>query len=302
MAKPQPPNSTPSIVNRDGTINVLRLGLHRVPLSDIYHRLIGTTWPRFVGSLMLFYLLSNTLFASLYLLEPGGIENARPGSFGDAYAFSVQTMATIGYGKMAPVGTFCHLVVTFESLFGMMTTAVMTGLFFAKFSRPTARILFSRVAIMTVRDGVQSLVFRVANERGNQVVEAQLRLWLFLTERTVEGEQVRRFYELPLTRSQSPVFALTWTATHVIDEKSMLAGATVESLLAGSVELVVTFMGIDNTLAQNVHARHGYRTHDILFGHRFVDIIKVDEQGRRVINYHDFHHTMALDEKPTSTA
>ena len=127
VAKPQPPNSTPSIVNRDGTINVRRLGFKRVPLSDIYHRLIGTTWPRFFGSLVLFYLLSNTLFASLYLLEPGGIENARPGSFGDAYAFSVQTMATIGYGKMAPVGTLCHLVVTFESLFGMMTTAVMTG-------------------------------------------------------------------------------------------------------------------------------------------------------------------------------
>jgi inward rectifier potassium channel len=298
LAKKTRPQNVPSIVNRDGTIDVVRIGMKRRPLSDMYHQLIGASWPHFLGAMMVFYLISNSLFATLYWLNPGGIENARPGSWGDAYAFSVQTMATIGYGKMAPVSAFCHLVVTFESMFGMMTTAVTTGLVFSKFARPTARILFSRVAVITIRDGVRSLVFRVANERGNQVVEAQLRLWLFRTERTIEGEQIRRFYELPLTRSQSPVFALTWTATHVISPDSLLAGATKESLGEGNVELVVSVLGIDTTLAQSVHARYGYRTKDILFGHRFVDILGVDEDGRRVINYHAFHHTVPMPDHP----
>jgi len=298
VAKKTPPQSTPSVVNRDGTIDVIRIGMARQPLSDLYHQLIGASWPRFLAALMAFYLLSNSAFATLYWLNPGGIENARPGSWGDAYAFSVQTMATIGYGKMAPVSPFCHLVVTFEAMIGMISMAVMTGLFFSKFARPTARILFSRVAIITVRDGLRCLVFRVANERGNQVVEAQLRLWLFRTERTIEGEQIRRFYELPLTRSQSPVFALTWTATHVITPDSLLADATTESLGRGNVELVVSFLGIDNTLSQSVHARYGYRTKDIVFGHRFVDILSLDEAGRRVINYHVFHHTEPMPDQP----
>ncbi len=265
----------------------------RQPLSDIYHRLLGCSWPQFILSIAIFYLLCNSLFATLYWLDPGGIENARPGSWGDAYAFSVQTMATIGYGKMAPVSTMSHVLVTFESMFGLMTTAVMTGLFFSKFARPTARIMFSKVAVVTVRDGSRSLIFRVANARGNQVVEAQLRLWLFRTERTVEGEQVRRFYELPLLRNVSPVFAMTWMATHVLDESSLLANATKESLEAGAIELVVTFIGIDNTLAQTVHARHGYRTADILFGQRFVDMLSVNEEGRRVINYNNFNQTVS---------
>lgn len=292
MSKKAPPSSTPSVVNRDGTFDVIRLGMPRKPFGDLYHQLIGFGWIKFLCAIVLFYLLTNSVFATLYWLDPGGIENARPGSWLDSYAFSVQTMATIGYGKLAPVSPFCHIVVIFESLFGLMTSAVMTGLFFSKFSRPTARIMFSRVALMTVRDGQRVLMFRVANERGNQVVEAQLRLWLFRTERTKEGEPVRRFYELPLVRNVSPVFAMTWTATHVLDDKSQLSDATTDSLEAGAIELVITFIGIDNTLAQTVHARHGYRSGDIRFGERFVDMLGVTETGRRQIDYRNFHSTV----------
>jgi inward rectifier potassium channel len=288
----------PSIVNRDGTIDVLRVGLKKSLLHDLYHRLIGTTWPRFLMAIVAFYLLSNSFFGTLYFLDQGGVENARPGSWMDAFAFSVQTMATIGYGKMAPVSVLTHVLVTFESIFGLMTTAVMTGLFFSKFARPTARILFSQVAVVMVRDGKKSLVFRVANERGNQVVEAQLRLWLFRTETTPEGEQMRRFYELPLVRSFSPVFAMTWSAQHILDEKSLLLGATKETLEEEAAELVVTFMGIDNTLAQTVHARHGYRAKDVRFGARFVDILSTDQEGRRIIDFRPFHDTVQEPPQP----
>jgi inward rectifier potassium channel len=292
VSKKPKTSGTPSVVNRDGTFDVLRIGMPEKPLNDLYHQLIGMGWVKFISVIVLFYLCTNSVFATLYWIDPGGIENARPGSWIDSYAFSVQTMATIGYGKLAPVSPFCHIIVVFESLFGLMTSAVMTGLFFSKFARPTARIMFSRVALMTVRDGQRVLLFRVANERGNQVVEAQLRLWLFRTERTAEGEPVRRFYELPLVRNVSPVFAMTWTATHVLDEKSPLADATTESLEATAIELVVTFIGIDNTLAQTVHARHGYRSQDIRFGERFVDMFGVTESGRRLIDYGNFHSTV----------
>lgn len=289
------PLNIPSIVNRDGSINIVRRGLPTAPLADLYHRLLSIGWSRLLLLLLGFYLLFNALFAGLYLLAGDGLENMRPGSFVDAFAFSVQTMATIGYGKIVPVRPIAHVLVTLESLFGLMATAMMTGLFFAKFSRPTARILFSRVAVMMTRDGKQSLIFRVGNTRGNQVVEAQLRLWLFRTEQTQEGEQMRRFYELPLVRSFSPVFAMTWSAQHIIDPGSMLFGQSVTDLENTAAELVVTLVGIDNTLAQPVHARHGYRAGDILTQARFVDILSTDERGRRIIDYSRFHDTVKTE-------
>jgi inward rectifier potassium channel len=295
MAKPEMPKRLSALVNRDGTANIRRLGMRPRYLTDAYHRLLAMSWARFLGVMAILYLVCNGLFGFAYFLDPHGIENARPGSYADAFYFSVQTMATIGYGKMAPVSPFAHLLVTLESMVSLISTALMTGLVFAKFSRPRARILFSRVAVLSVRDGAPSLIFRVGNERGNQVVEAQLHVVLFRSERTQEGEFVRRFYELPLWRERSPIFALSWTAVHKIDASSHLHGETPESLEACDAEILVTFGGLDNIVSQTVHARHAYRVADLRWNHRFVDLFGIDPRGRRYIDYRKFHDTTEMD-------
>ncbi len=280
------------IITRDGRVNITLIGLRNRPLTDVYHGLLVASWPRFLGLVVLFYILSNALFALLYFLDPGGIENTRPGSYADAFYFSIQTLATIGYGKFAPLDTYSHLLVTVESVAGLLWTALTTGLVFAKFARPTARVLFSRVAVISERDGVPSLIFRLANERSNQIIEAQLRLTLYRNEVTREGEQVRRYHNLELVRSQSPLFTMTWTAVHPITPSSPLYGQTRESLLADEVEILATFVGVDNTFAQTVHARHSYSVHDLRWNERFKDLFRREPGGRRFADFHHFHQTL----------
>lgn len=294
---PKPPHALQAtgmlrFINRDGTLNIRRVGLERRALTDVYHRLLVASWPRFLSTLAAAYFAINMLFGFLYWLDPGGVENTRPGSYADSFYFSIQTMATIGYGKMVPADSYCHAVVTLESLCSMLFTALMTGLIFAKFARPTARILFSKHAVIAPRDGIPSLVFRVANERGNNIAEATLRVTLFRNERTLEGELVRRYYDLPLFRNSSPLFMLTWTAVHQITKDSLLHGHTAETLAAEQIEILVTLTGTDNTFAQTVHARHSYRVGDLRWNERLVDLLRQDENGGRYVDYRVFHDTM----------
>lgn len=235
------------------------------------------------------YLGANLLFALGYLAIGDGIEAARPGSFSDAFFFSVQTMATIGYGKMAPRGTAANVLVTVEALVGLLGLALVTGLVFAKFSRPTARVIFSRSAVVTRFDGVPSLLVRLANERGNQIAEAQAHLVLLRNERTPEGEVVRRIHDLKLRRSQSAFFAFTWLVVHPITADSPLHGETAESLREKDVDLVASMTGLDETLSQSVHARHAWTPDQILWGFRFADVLVPTDDGRRAIDYRRFH-------------
>ena len=268
---------------------ILSIGLRTAPLRDVYHSLLTTTWPQFFALVLVTYLGANLLFATGYLAIGDGIEEARPGSFADAFFFSVQTMATIGYGKMAPRGIAANLLVTLEALIGLLGLALVTGLVFAKFSRPTARVLFSRNAVITRFDGVPSLLVRLANERGNQIAEAQAHLVLLRTERTPEGEEVRRAHDLQLRRSHSAFFAFTWLVVHAITPDSPLYGETPESLRTKDVDLVASMTGLDETLSQSVHARHAWMPDQILWGHRFADVLVSLPDGRRAIDYRRFH-------------
>ncbi len=268
---------------------ILSIGLRTAPLRDAYHSLLVATWSRFFAMVLVAYLGANLLFALGYLAIGDGIEEARPGSFTDAFFFSVQTMATIGYGKMAPRGLAANLLVTVEALVGLLGLALVTGLVFAKFSRPTARVVFSRNAVVARFDGVPSLLVRLANERGNQVAEAHAHLVLLRTERTPEGEEVRRVHDLHLRRSQSAFFAFTWLVVHPITPESPLHGETTESLRAKDVDLVASVTGLDETLSQTVHARHAWTPDQILWGHRFVDVLVTLPGGRRAIDYRRFH-------------
>jgi len=277
-------------ISKDGRSNLLKVGLRRAFFGDLYASWLTSSWQNVFALVVALYLLINTAFALLYLTL-GGVENARPGSFSDAFFFSVQTIATIGYGKMSPVTLPAHLLVTTESFCGLVGVALITGLMFAKFARPTARVIWSEVCVVAPQDGVPSLMLRVANARGNQVVEAQLRIGMMRSERTAEGETVRRMHDLRLVRANSAVFALSWLAVHPIDEKSMLFGQTAESLKESGVELYVSLTGLDETFNQTIHARRAYTADEILWGRRFVDIVGPLSDGRLAIDYNKFHGT-----------
>src|SRR5690242_3398902 len=261
---------------------------------DLYHDLLVSSWPRLFAFLALSYVAANTLFAVAYLAVPGSIENARHGSFVDAFFFSVQTMATIGYGKLVPGTLWANALVTLEALFGLLGIAMVTGLMFAKFSRPTARVLFSRRAVVMPFDGTPSLMFRMANARGNNIVEAQVHVVLARNEVTSEGHAMRRFHDLDLSRRQSALFTLSWTAIHPISERSPLRDATPASLAAADAEIIVSLLGFDEHFSQTVHARHFYAAEDIVWNARFADILPSLRRGVRRVDFTRFHDVVPL--------
>jgi inward rectifier potassium channel len=296
---PEPPDGSTAhlfhLVARGTADQVLALGLRRRAFGDLYHRILTMSWPRFLVAGLATYLLTNFVFATLYLLQPGSINNAAPGSFADHFFFSVETIATIGYGVMSPATLYANLVMTVESSVGILFAALTTGLIFARFSRPTARVIFSRVAVVGPHNGKPTLTVRLANQRRNQMLAVQVVMTLVRDELTEEGLLLRRFHDVKLVRDRSPVFALTFTVMHEIDEFSPLQGATAEQLAAINAELVVSSNGIDETLVQPVHARTSYLPHEILWDHRFADIMGYTEDGRRAIDYSRFHDTVCLD-------
>ena len=264
-------------------------------LGDLYHFLLTSSWPRLLALLAAGYGTANAVFAVGYLLEPDAIESARPGSFADAFFFSVQTMATIGYGRMVPRTLLANVLVTLETLTGLLGLAMVTGLVFAKFSRPTARVLFSRVAVIGRRDGLRAFMFRMANERGNSIVEAQVHVALARQEVTVEGESVRRFYDLELVRRLNPIFPNTWTVVHPITESSPLHGATPASVETDEARIVVSVIGLDESYSQTVHARHSYAPADIVWNARFADVVVREPEGDVRIDYSRFHDVVPLE-------
>ena len=256
---------------------------------DLYHQTLSLRWWVFLGVGCVTYLLVNVGFAGLYLLEPGCIVGARPGSFADAFFFSVQTIATIGYGAMAPGSLYANVLVTLETMTGLVFLALATGITFARISRPTARVMFARVAVVAAHDGVPTLQFRLGNERKSQILEADVAVTLLRAETSREGVVMRRFHDLVLQRSHTPVFSLTFTIMHAIDAASPLHGVTAESLVAEGAELLVTVTGLEEITSQTVHARYSYRPEEVRFGARFADILAMDAEGRRYIDYARFH-------------
>jgi inward rectifier potassium channel len=277
-------------ISREGRSNLIALGLERGVFTDLYHSWLVAPWWRIGLMVVALYLAINTVFGAVYL-GVGGVENARPGSFTDGFFFSVQTLATIGYGRMSPVTIPANILATIESFCGIVGVAMITGLMFAKFARPTARVLWSEVAVIALQDGVPSLMLRVANARGNQVVEAQLRLGLMRTETTAEGERVRRMHDLKLVRSSSAIFTLSWMAVHPLTPESVLYGQTPEMLRAVGAEIYASLTGLDGTFGQTIHARRSYSVDEMVWGRRFVDIIGPLPDGRMGIDYTKFHQT-----------
>jgi inward rectifier potassium channel len=270
------------LLNRDGTFNVEQKDHKSAIKSDLYHWFLTLPWRKLYAVIGCAYLTINFIFACLYVACGPESLSAAPGiapilpfwsRFGDAFFFSVQTFATIGYGKLVPNGILPNILVTFEAFVGLVGFAMATGLVFARFSRPTARVIFSKYAVINEHEKTPSLIFRLANIRGNQIVEAVISVNLSIQETTDEGETYRTFYELKLEQQRSPIFILTWTVVHAIEKDSPLYGMTDQKLRDAQAEIIVSLSGIDNSFSQPIHARFSYIPDDILWNKRFKDMV-----------------------------
>lgn len=292
MAKsPGERTSKPRIVRLGGR-EVIAEGLHLSFWADISHRSMTASWPAFIGGAALVFVAFNAAFALLYWIGNQPVSNVAGGAYIDYLYFSIETLSTAGYGDMHPQTHYGHFIAAVELFTGIFSMSLMTGLIFARFSRPNARLLFADHPVITRHEGKPTLMVRFANERHNIIGNASARVWLLRNEVSLEGGSFRRFYELPLVRSEHPALALSWTLYHVLDENSPLHGRDAGDLEAAGVSLVVVVSGYDVVAAQTVHGRRTYDHSDIRFGHRYADILDSSEDGRLRIDYGRFHETL----------
>ncbi len=271
-----------------------RIGVPRDSWRDIYHFLLSRSWAAFFGFVIALYLALNLVFAALYALQPGSISGTKTGSVLDAFFFSVETMATIGFGAMHPDTLYAHILVTVEAMLGILFVPLATGIIIAKFTLPTARVLFSRNMVISPVDGVPTLMLRLANIRANQIVEARINLTLARTVTTREGLRLRRLFDLPLQRNANPQFALSWMVMHPIGPDSPCRAMSAAEWRDEDILIFAVVTGLDATTSTMVHARHMYHGGDILFGHTFEDILSWQAPGEVHIDYRRFHATRAV--------
>jgi inward rectifier potassium channel len=297
MADSESERTTRSRVFRLGDREVITEGLTLSFWADISHRCMTASWPAFIGGAMVVFVAFNAVFAMFYWIgnligDATPIANVPGGAYIDYLYFSIETLSTAGYGDMHPQTHYGHFIATVELFTGIFSMSLMTGLIFARFSRPNARLLFANNPVISNHDGEPTLMIRLANERHNIIANATARLWLFKDIVSKEGHSYRRFYELPLTRNESPALALSWTLFHIIDPQSPLYGSTAEDLETLNIALVMVVSGYDVVAAQTVHARKPYAYEDIRFGQRYAEILGTSEDGRLKIDYGRFHQTI----------
>ena len=280
---------------------IVTYGLPSRPWQDLYHLFMTMSWPRLFVTYAGVFILFNLVFAALYQLQPNDVANLNPAGYWGRFFFSVETLATVGYGDMHPQTVYAHTTASIEIFFGLMGVALVTGMMFARFSRPTARILFSRQAVIRQFDGRLTLMLRAANARQNVIMEAMAQLRLIRDEQTVEGSRIRRIYDLPLRRSEQPMFIFGWTLLHVIDEASPIFGATAESFAASKAYLLLTIGGTDETTGQMLMSRQEYLPATVHWNHAFVDIFTSGEDGTDRFDYSRFHDVQPLEEQQMDT-
>jgi inward rectifier potassium channel len=281
-----------------GQEDVLVVGVSRRVGRDLYHFFLRAPWWVDLLILSAVFVVANLLFAVGYHLT-GGVHGAQ--DFLDEFFYSVETMGTIGYGEMYPTGRAAHAIVTVEALTQIFLLAVTTGLVFAKFSIPRARVQFSKNPTIGPYDGVPTLQFRIGNERESRLLEAEIRIVLFRTEITVEGVKLYRMHDVKLERDRSPALSRSWTVLHKIDRTSLLFGATPESLLKDEIEFVLTLSGTDELSVQKLHAQKRYDGKEIRWGARHADMLSERPDGKLRLDMTQFHEvveTQRTDEFP----
>jgi inward rectifier potassium channel len=284
------------LINHDGSFNVVREGLNPLSSLSLYHWLLTISWPRFLGFVTVSYLGVNAVFAVAFLLcGPDALQSTATGTFINqpfyrAFFFSVDTFATIGYGNIIPVGVPANTLVTIEALLNILGIALATGVIFARFSRPSASILYSRSAIVAPYRDISALEFRVANARTSQLIDVRIQAILTKME-SVDGSPVRKFYDLELERQRVVFFALSWTVVHPINETSPMRGLTRQDLIDADAELLILLTGTDETISQTVHSRSSYKADEILWNVRFTNMfIRTNDGGIIGMNLNRIHN------------
>src|SRR5450432_930255 len=263
-----------------GGREIVTEGLHLNFWADISHRGMTASWPTFIGGAALVFVAFNAVFALFYMVGNQPISNVTRGDYIDYLYFSIETLSTAGYGDMHPQTHYGHFIATVELFTGIFSMSLMTGLVFARFSRPNARLLFANNPVISNHEGVPTLMVRFANERHNIIGNATARLWMFRNVVTSEGHTIRRFDELPLLRNESPALALSWTLFHILNDNSPLHGLNAADFADVKMSLVVVVSGYDVVAAQTIHARKSYDHPEIRFGHRYVDVLSTAPSGR----------------------
>jgi inward rectifier potassium channel len=287
----KPPRSR---VRNVGGRRIIADGVDAALWSDFYHNAMTVNWATFFGGLAAAFVTLNLVFALVYDLGHDPIANAKPGNLADYFFFSVETTSTVGYGDMHPQTLYAHIIATCENFIGMVSIAVMTGLTFARFSRPRARLLFARHAVIAVHEGKRTLVIRLANARAAFISEARAKMWVLRPTVTAEGRWIVAFQSLRLIKSENPALALSWSLFHPIDAESPLYGVDLDELISSETNFIVSISGFDETSAQVVRARHTFAAQDVRVDHEYVDIVRFDEDGLRHVDYTLIHETRPL--------
>jgi inward rectifier potassium channel len=280
-----------SIATRAGRTEFLKINAAVGGWRDSYHWVLSLSWPRFALFLGGSYVVINLLFAALYVVQPGCIADLERGSFPLAFFFSVETLATVGYGHNYPATVYGHIIVTIEIFLGMIWLAVITGLIFVRFARPTARIVFSNILAVAPFDGRLSMMFRVANLRHTSMAEAEFRLLYSRDERVAEGDDIRRFYQLKVYPDRMVSFPAALIIRHTIDEQSPLFGITLERLEKEDAFFIASTLSLELVMAASVQSAQDYAWDDIRFGERFVDVYEELPDGRLTVDYGRLHET-----------
>ncbi len=279
-----------------GQIEFVKVNTDAWRWRDVYRWLLGLSWPRFAGLVASLYVGLNLLFAALYSFQPDSIAGSTGGHrFFDCFFFSVQTLATVGYGHMYPQTLYGHIVTTIEIMSGLFLLAVMTGLIFVRFSRPIARVMFSNSMVIALLNGKQTLMVRIGNENHHSMVEAEFRIMFSRDEPLLEGGDFRHFYVLKLHFDRLTVFPAALTLRHTIDETSPLFGATPESLESSRILFIVSVVGIDPVIAASVQTQKDYSWRDVRFGERFVEMYTEHGGGRLTVDYGRLHDTEQVE-------
>jgi inward rectifier potassium channel len=283
------------LLNRDGTFNVVRYGLNPLSALSFFHWSLSVSWPVFLAFLSASYLAINTVFAFAFMAcGPGALTGMTAqsvgGEFFRAFFFSVETFATIGYGNIVPIGIPANILVTLEALLNIVSIALATGIVFARFSRPTAKIVYSHRALVGPYRSGSAFEFRIANARTSQIIELEAKVSLSRLEPSADGK-VRKFHDLKLERNKVVFFPLSWTLVHSIDPSSPLSGWTSSDLIAADAEFLILLTGIDEAYSQTVHSRSSYKADEVVWNAKFGSVFRRSQKhgilGMDITRLHD---------------